>query len=145
MVALGILLGASFLWMSGVFNQLTMLDTAWQSWAPRLVGFPFGILLMLSLLSFMNARTTAGAAAWATFVLLWYALYTTLDLLHAVWPKSAEQPDFTLVDSQRMLALGSAPIFSALLALGLAQLIAAGIARSTPANSRRAYFEQPSH
>jgi hypothetical protein len=145
MVALGILLGASFLWMSGVFNQLTMLDTAWQSWAPRLVGFPFGILLMLSLLSFMNARTTAGAAAWATFVLLWYALYTTLELLHAVWPKSAEQPDFTLIDSQRMLALGSAPIFSALLALGLAQLIAAGIARSTPANSRRAYFEQPSH
>jgi hypothetical protein len=145
MVALGILLGASFLWMSGVFNQMTMLDTAWQSWAPRLVGFPFGILLMLSLLSFMNARTTAGAAAWATFVLLWYALYTTLELLHAVWPKSADQPDFTLVDSQRMLALGSAPIFSALLALGLAQLIAAGIARSTPTNERRAYFEQPSH
>lgn len=145
MVALGILLGASFLWMSGVFTQLTMLDTAWQSWAPRLVGFPFGILLMLSLLSFMNARTTAGAAAWATFVLLWYALYTTLELLHAVWPKTAEQPDFSLIDSQRMLALGSAPIFSALLALGLAQLIAAGIARSTPATTRRAYFEQPSH
>ncbi len=145
MVALGILLGASFLWMSGVFTQLTMLDTAWQSWAPRLVGFPFGILLMLSLLSFMNARTTAGAAAWATFVLLWYALYTTLELLHAVWPKAAEQPDFSLVDSQRMLALGSAPIFSALLALALAQLIAAGIARSNPATTRPAYFEQPSH
>lgn len=145
MVALGILLGASFLWMSGVFTQLTMLDTAWQSWAPRLVGFPFGILLMLSLLSFMNARTTAGAAAWATFVLLWYALYTTVELLHVVWPKASDHPDFSLIDSQRMLALGSAPIFSALLALGLAQLIAAGIARSTPTTTRRAYFEQPSH
>jgi hypothetical protein len=145
MVALGILLGASFLWMSGVFNQLTMLDTAWQSWAPRLVGLPFGILLMLSLLSFMNARTTAGAAAWGTFILLWYGLYTTLELLHAVWPKSAEAPDFRLVDSQTLLALGSAPIFSALLALGLAQLIAAGIAKSGPGAPRRAYFEQPSH
>lgn len=145
MVALGILLGASFLWMSGVFDQLTMMDTAWQSWAPRLVGLPFGILLMLSLLSFMNARTTAGAAAWATFILLWYAMYSTLELLHAVWPKTAEAPDFTLVDPQRMLAVGSAPIFSALLALGLAQLIAAGIAKSAQGGGRRTYFEQPSH
>jgi hypothetical protein len=144
MVALGILLGASFLWMSGVFEQLTMLDTAWQSWAPRLVGLPFGILLMLSLLSFMNARTTAGATAWGTFVLLWYALYTTLELLHAVWPKSAQTPDFTLVNADTLLALGSAPIFSALLALGLAQLIAAGVAKASP-SGRRTYFEQPSH
>jgi hypothetical protein len=145
MVAVGILLGASFLWMSGVFNQLTMLDTAWQSWAPRLVGLPFGMLLMLSLLSFMNARTTAGAAAWGTFILLWYAAYTTLELLHAVWPKTAEAPDFSLLDPQTLLVFGSAPIFSALLALGLAQLIAAGIAKSTPGSGRRAYFEQPSH
>jgi hypothetical protein len=146
MVSLGILLGASFLWMSGGWSELTMMDTAWQSWAPRLVSFPFGILLMLSLLSFMNARTTAGAAAWATFVLLWYALYTTVHLLHSVWPKTAEAPDFTLVDSQTMLALGSAPIFSALLALGLAQLIAAGLARSAPGGGgRQTYFEQPIH
>lgn len=146
MVALGILLGSSFLWMSGVFNELTMLDTAWQSWAPRLVSLPFAMLLMLSLLSFMNARTTAGASAWGTFVLLWYALYTTVQLLYAVWPKKAEAPDFALVDSQTLLALGSAPIFSALLALGLAQLIAAGIARSAPGGGgRHTYFEQPIH
>jgi hypothetical protein len=141
MVALGILLGGSFLWMSGAFSQLTMLDTAWQSWAPRLIGLPFGILLMLSLLSFMNARTTAGAAAWGTFVLLWYALYTTLDLLHSVWPKTLEQPDFALLDAQTMLALGSGPIFSALLALSLAQLIAAGLARSSGGGGRSAFFE----
>jgi hypothetical protein len=131
--------------MSGVWSELTMMDTAWQSWAPRLVSLPFGILLMLSLLSFMNARTTAGATAWATFVLLWYALYTTLQLLHSVWPKTAEAPDFSLVDSQTMLALGSAPIFSALLALGLAQLIAAGIAKSAPGGGGHTYFEQPIH
>lgn len=142
MVALGILLGASFLWMSGAFSQITMFDMAWQSWAPRLVSLPFGMLLMLSLLSFMNARTTAGATAWATFVLLWHALYATVDILHAVWPKTAEEPDFSRVDAQAMLASGSGPIFAALLSLALAQLIASGLARSGAGHAqRRAYFE----
>jgi hypothetical protein len=148
MVALGILLGVSFLWMSEAFAQLTLLDTTWQSWAPILVALPFGILLMLSLLVFMNARTTAGAGAWACFVLLWYALHATVEVLHAVWPKDAEAPDFSRVDLQTLLAWGSAPIFSALLALGLAQLIAATLARSVGGGSARsraaAYFE-PSH
>ena len=141
MVALGILLGGSFLWMSEVFTQLTMVDTAWQSWAPRLVALPFGMLLMLSLLSFMNARTTAGATAWATFVLLWYALHATVKVLQSVWPKHAEEPDFTLVEPEILLAWGSAPIFSALLALSLAQLIASGIARATPQAPRHTHFE----
>jgi len=140
-VALGILLGGGFLWMSEAFTHLTMLDTSWQSWAPRLVAFPFGILLMLSLLSFMNARTTAGANAWATFILLWYALHATMKILQAVWPKNVDQPDFASVDPQTMLAWGSAPIFSALLALGLAQLIASGIARATPQPPPRHIFE----
>jgi hypothetical protein len=140
MVALGIVLGSSFLWMSQVFTQLTMVDTAWQSWAPRLVALPFAILLMLSLLSFMNARTTAGATAWGTFVLLWYALHATLKMLQAVWPKYAEQPDFARVEPETLLAWGSAPIFSALLALSIAQLIASGIARATP-QPHRTHFE----
>jgi hypothetical protein len=142
MVGLGILLGGSFLWMSGVFTQVTMFDTAWQSWAPRVVALPFGILLMLSLLSFMDARTTGGAGAWATFVLLWYALHVSVKLLHAVWPKAIEAPDFSRVDPQTMLAWGSAPIFSALFALGLAQLIAAGLARSnSPSRPQHTLFE----
>ena len=141
MVALGIVLGLSFLWMSEVFTQLTMVDTAWQSWAPRLVAFPFAILLMLSLLSFMNARTTAGATAWATFVLLWYGLHATVKVLQAVWPKHAEQPDFARVGPETLLAWGSAPIFSALLALSIAQLIASGIARATPQTPRQTHFE----
>ncbi|HKP63669.1 MAG TPA: hypothetical protein VJV78_43340 [Polyangiales bacterium] len=146
MVALGILLGVSFLWMSEAFNQLTLLDTTWQSWAPILIALPFGILLMLSLLVFMNARTTAGAGAWACFVLLWYALHATVEMLHAVWPKDAESPDFSRVDLQTLLAWGSAPIFSALLTLALAQLIASALARSagTGPARRTAYFE-PSH
>jgi hypothetical protein len=147
MVALGILLGVSFLWMSEAFAQLTLLDTTWQSWAPILVAMPFAILLMLSLLVFMNARTTAGAGAWASFVLLWYALHTTVEMLHAVWPKDAEAPDFSRVDLQTLLVWGSAPIFSALLTLGSAQLIAATIARGAGGGARgrhQASFE-PSH
>ncbi|HKU36886.1 MAG TPA: hypothetical protein VJR89_02030 [Polyangiales bacterium] len=148
MVLLGILLGATALWMSETFEQVTLLDTTWQSWAPLLVALPFGMLLMLSLLVFMNARTTAAAGAWASFVLLWYALHSTLEVLHAVWPKDLESPEFSRVDPQTLLAWGSAPIFSALLALGLAQLIAATLAKSAASGSTRprpaAHFE-PSH
>jgi hypothetical protein len=107
-----------------------MLDVAWQSWLPRVVLLPFALLLMLSLLVFMNARTTAGAAGWAALILLWYEQLAVVELLHAAWPKDAQTPDFSRLPLETILAWGATPIFTALLSLSLAQLIAAAVARA---------------
>jgi hypothetical protein len=136
-VTLGVFLGVGYLWMSEAFSSFTMQDTAWQSWLPRLIMLPFGLLLMVSLLVFMNARTTAGAAAWAGLLLIWYGLHAAIEVLQAAWPKVEAQPDFARLELETMLAWGSAPIFSALLALGLAQLIAAAVARSSSMERNR--------
>jgi hypothetical protein len=129
-VSAGVLSGAAFLWMRGDVADLTLFDTAWQSWLPRLVGLGFGILLMLSLLAFMDARSTGGASVWASFVLCWYGVYAAVEILRAAWPKDAAQLDMARIPVDTLLAWTSAPLLTAMLALGLAQLMAAGLAEA---------------
>jgi hypothetical protein len=131
MVAGGVMVSALFLWMSGDLSDLTLIDTAWQSWLPRLVGLAFGILLMLSLLAFMDARSTGGSAVWAAFALCWQALHSVVAILQAGWPKHEEAFDIGRVPLETLLAWTSTPLLSALLAIGLAQLMAAGLADAT--------------
>jgi hypothetical protein len=127
-VAAGVLLGALFLWTSGDLADLTLFDTSWQSWLPRLVGLSFGILLMFSLLAFMDARSTGGAAVWASFMLCWLGVHAAVEILHAAWPKYEASPDIKRIPLDTLLAWTSTPLLTALLALGLAQLLAAGLA-----------------
>ncbi|HEY2732374.1 MAG TPA: hypothetical protein VGI70_00235, partial [Polyangiales bacterium] len=127
-VTIGVLSGAVFLWMHGNISDLTLTDIAWQSWLPRAIGLTFGILLMLALLVFMDARSTGGSAVWASFVLSWYAFYAAAEILRAAWPKDADGPDLARIPVDTLLAWTSAPILTALLSLGLAQLMAAGLA-----------------
>jgi hypothetical protein len=127
-VSAGVLTGATFLWMSGDLADLTVFDTSWQSWLPRLVGLSFGILLMLSLLAFMDARSTGGAAVWAIFMVCWQAVHAAVDVLHSAWPKYMASPEFSRIPVNSLLASISTPLLTALFALGLAQLMAAGLA-----------------
>ncbi|HEX7480025.1 MAG TPA: hypothetical protein VF331_19665 [Polyangiales bacterium] len=135
MVMVGAFGGAVFLWVSGEFSDLTMTDTAWQSWAPRLLGVPFGMLLMLALLAFMDSRTTGGTSVWGSAVLVWYGLYTYVELMCAVWPKAAPTADLSLATTSMLLSWVSGPLLTALLALGIAQVLAAVLA--TAASSAR--------
>jgi hypothetical protein len=130
LVVLGITAGIVFLVMSGALSNLTMTDTAWQSWMPRLIGVPFGMLLMLSLLAFMDARTTAGSAIWGTCVLVFHALYTYLALLREMWPKGATSPDLSRVRVDVLVAELCTPMFTALLVLGLAQVLSSTMAHA---------------
>jgi hypothetical protein len=127
-VMAGVMLSALFLWMSGELADLTLFDTVWQSWLPRLVGLSFGILLMLSLLAFMDARSTGGAAVWATFILCWHAIHAAVEVLHAAWPKYDAAPNMSRIATDTLLAWTSTPLLSALLSISLAQLLAAGLA-----------------
>ncbi len=139
-VAAGVLSGVAFLWMRGSVADLTVFDTAWQSWVPRLIGLGFGILLMLSLLAFMDARSTGGSAVWAAFVLCWYAAYAAVEILRAAWPKDAEDLDIARIPVDTLLAWTSAPLLTALLGLGLAQLMAAGLAEASSRRSEPFHF-----
>lgn len=127
-VSAGIALSSLHLWLSGEFHELTLFDMAWQSWVPRLVALLFCMLLLLSLLVFMDARSTAGAAAWAGFVLVWQGLHALTTILHEGWPKDAEAFDLARVPTETLLAWTSTPLLSALLTIALAQLLAAGLA-----------------
>ncbi len=93
LVAVGILVCIGWLGMSGWLKDFTTLDPAWQSWLPTIIRAPFGLLLMLSLLAFMDARTTGGCGAWATAVMLWHALHMTVQLMILVWPKESRVPN----------------------------------------------------
>lgn len=137
LVLCGTLGGATFLWTSGALSDLTMLDTAWQSWAPRLLGVPFGMLLMLALLAFMDARTTGGTSVCATALLLWYGLYTYVELMQAVWPKGAASANLALAPLSLLLSWVSGPPLTAALALGLSQVLAAALAGAVSVSQLR--------
>jgi hypothetical protein len=142
-VFVGAVSGATFLWMSGDLADLTVFDTAWQSWLPRVMGLSFGILLLLSLLAFMDARSTGGAAVWATFLVCWQALHAGVEIFRAAWPKSAASPDFSRVPTDILLALVSTPLLTTLFALGLAQLMAAGLSKPRPRVESVHFESQP--
>jgi hypothetical protein len=127
-VGAGIALASLHMWLGGELDQLTLTDIAWQSWLPRIVGLSFGALLLLSLLAFMDARSTAGAAVWASLVLLWQVAHAGASILQAAWPRSSQTLDFSRIPTKTMLAWTSTPLLSALLAIAIAQLLAAGLA-----------------
>jgi hypothetical protein len=130
-VASGIGLASLFLWLSGELSDLTLVDTAWQSWLPRVVALAFSLLLLLSLLAFMDARSTGGAAVWAGFILCWMGVHAVTAILQQAWPKGADAIDLTRIPHDTLLAWTSAPLLTALLSIGLAQLMAAGVADAT--------------
>ena len=130
-VASGIGLASLFLWLSGELSDLTLVDTAWQSWLPRVVALALSLLLLLSLLAFMDARSTGGAAVWAGFILCWMGVHSVAAILHAAWPKGADAIDLGRIPHDTLLAWTSTPLLTALFSIGLAQLMAAGVADAT--------------
>ncbi len=128
LVPLGIALCAGWLWMSRSLPQLLILDSAWQAWLPPVLSVPLALILMLSLLAFMDSRSTGACGAWAVTLLGWYTLYTWVELLGRYWPAHSAAFELARVAPDSALALLSEPLFTAGLALGLAQLLAVATA-----------------
>ncbi|MBN1656198.1 MAG: hypothetical protein JXA30_20685 [Deltaproteobacteria bacterium] len=127
LVAVGIAACVSWLGMSGWLKDFTTLDPAWQSWLPTLIRAPIALLLMLSLLAFMDARTTGGCGIWTIAVLLWHGLYMTVQLIILVWPKEVRVPSWQRL-SDDLSAITSAsiagPLLAVLVVFSVAQLLA---------------------
>ncbi|MGD8863511.1 MAG: hypothetical protein PVI30_26085, partial [Myxococcales bacterium] len=121
---LGLSVCVGWLWMARVLETLTILEIHWQAWLPTVLQVPFALLLMLSLLAFMDSRSTGGCAAWSALLLSWYAGFQWSHLLARYWPKDAAGFEQANVAAQTAAAALAQPLFLALLAVGLAQLLA---------------------
>ena len=147
LVGLGITGGIA--WLSAVFaiTDLTRLSGDWRQWAPVVMQIPLGLLLMLSLLAYMDARTTAGCGAWAAGVWVWYGAYLVLvaaavSVPPETWtPAYASSANYTVAVVQ--LANG---LLAPILGISTAQVMAGslGVAHATrrrPAEFN--YSQQP--
>jgi hypothetical protein len=128
LVALGVALCAGWLWMGGSLQQLLVLDRQWQAWLLPVLTVPFALILLLSLLAFMDSRSTGACGAWAAALLIWYALYTWVELLVVYWPAGSAALDSARMSADTAMTVLSAPLFASALALGLAQLLAVATA-----------------
>jgi hypothetical protein len=127
LVALGLALCAGWLWMSHAVEHLTVLETHWQEWIPRLLHLLLALTLILSLLAFMDAGTTGGARAWAVLLACWYAMHVWVQLLGRLWPPDTAQPSLGAASAPAIM-YAATPIFMALLSMALAQLLAVAAA-----------------
>jgi hypothetical protein len=101
-------------------------------------------LLLLSLLAFMDARSTGAAEAWSAFTLIWQGMHAAVTIVHAGWPKDAPAFDLARVPSETLLAWTSTPLLSALLSIALAQLLAAGLASAAQRHNTTSMRPPPS-
>lgn len=128
LVALGIITGIAWLAAMGSIADLSVLTGGWREWGPLVMEVPFGILLMLSLLSFMDARTTAGCGAWAAGLWVWYAAYLVLvaateALPPQTWPLRYQAD---LKDTTAVVQLANG-LLAPMLGLATAQLLAGSL------------------
>lgn len=124
LVFVGAVVCAAWFWLTRALLDLTVLDAHWQEWLPRVAPVMLVLVLMLALLAFMDARSTGGCVTWAATLLGWYALYQWAQLLARSWPVGAAAPTLEGL-SPVVVASGLAgPLFVALVAVGLAQLLA---------------------
>ncbi len=86
LVGIGIGLGLVWFVGSGTVTGLTVLDITWQSIAGAVVRLAFALLVLLSLLAFMDSSTTGGCRVWGTAILVWYAAFVMLELAVGTWP-----------------------------------------------------------
>lgn len=107
LVGAGILVCAGWLFAAGHMDQLAVLDLHWQSWLKPMMWLGLALLLLLSLLAFMEARTTGGCKLWATALLGWYAIYVTLEWALQEWPAPQS---IVYADTSRTLAPTTPPV-----------------------------------
>jgi hypothetical protein len=134
LVALGIALCTTWVGMSATLHQLLILEGSWQHWLPPLLSMPLPVLLLLSLLAFMDSRSTGGAAVWACFLLGWYALFCWAGLIQLAWLPGGPI-DRSGVPANVAISMLASPLFSIVVAQGVAQLLAAAGARADPSAS----------
>jgi hypothetical protein len=107
---------------------LLVLDSRVQAWFGPVLCVPFALLLLLSLLAFMDSRSTGACAVWAGLLLLWYGVHDWAGLAVRYWPAGSVRPLLERVPAEVAVTWLSAPLLAAVLATALAQLLAVAAA-----------------
>jgi hypothetical protein len=136
LTAFGIAVCAGYLAMSEALRRLPIVDPSWQAWLPQLLQLVLVLLLFLSLLAFMDARSTGGCDAWALSLLGWYVVFRAVETLAWRFPAASVAIDGAAAkvarEASEHAALHSAiPLFAGMFALSLAQLWASHAAART--------------
>jgi hypothetical protein len=128
LVALGIAICAGWLPISEQYRALPAMDLAWQTWLGPLLMLPLAVLLLLSLLAFMDSRSTGACGLSAALLLGWYALSAAAGVCSLYWPLRATLLSSPHVDGEITLGCLAGPLFTSVVATALAQLLAAASA-----------------
>jgi hypothetical protein len=129
LVALGATVCAGWLAMSGALHKLLILEAEWQQWLPAVLPLVLAIVLLLSLLAFMDSRSTGGCGAWTALLLGWYTLYSWLELIPIYWSEHGTAlHGAAAIDG--VVTVLSGPLFTVVLAAGLAQLLSVATAEN---------------
>jgi hypothetical protein len=131
LVVIGIAVCTTWLATSGGIEQLVAPANDWQVWLGPVLALMLVVVLLLSLLAFMDSRSTGACGGWAGLLLGWYTLYTWAGLLTLYMPKEESGLVVQRVTGEFGLTVLATPILVCVLALGLSQLLAvAGAADS---------------
>jgi hypothetical protein len=128
LVAIGATVCAGWLSMSGALPRLLILEAGFQHWLPAVLVAPLIVVLLLALLAFMDSRSTGGCTAWAALLLSWFAAYSWAELLPLYLPAQARGLDLARVAPELVVPSVAIPLFAAVLAAGLAQLLSVATA-----------------
>lgn len=136
LAALGIAVCAGFLAMSETLQRLPIVDPSWQAWMPQLLQLVLVLLLFLSLLAFMDARSTGGCDAWAFSLLGWYVIFRAVETLAWRFPAASVMVDAAAAKlaaqaSEHAALHGAIPLLAGMFAISLAQLWASRAAART--------------
>lgn len=134
-IALGIAVVGAWFLLAGGLTSGPEIDGSVRGWLPFVMRVGLLPLLLLSLLAFMDASSTGGARVWAVLLVLWYAGNVGVHLGLGL----ADHPEIFALETLRASATAitvAAPLFLALAAMALAQVLAV-IAGGTAERRRR--------
>lgn len=135
LVALGLGAGALWLGVQAPWLHLSSLPSDPRLSLPVVLPIPFGILLMVSLLAFMDARTTGASGLWSLCLWGWYACFVAAEIVaqNAVQDTtSGLAPGASITawlerDPALTLSLVTAPLLLPTVGIALAQLLASAL------------------
>ena len=121
LLAVGLLATAGYLVLSGGIAAMTVESMEWQAWVVPASRWLLAAVVLVSALSFLDPTGHGGAWALGVAFLVWLALDATGLVALAAWPARAPA---AAVTAERWFIIGALPIFAAVTAGGLCQLLA---------------------
>ncbi len=121
LVGVGLAATAGYLFLSGGLDGMVVESMDWQSWVVPISRLVLVAVVLLAALTFLDPNGHGGAWHVGFAFLAWLALDAGGAVALAAWPLRAPA---TALGPDRWLVIGALPLFAAVTAGGLCQLLA---------------------